>query len=454
MANEAETAIYTRLAAAPLFHPASADLFASDWTLEPGDVVTVSSGEDDYSVPVFSMNLKWTGDSKVEIASSGNQKREPLPALRRKQYSGSNAAYRQEKAYYAELHQADSDMGAKIGMVVGTTGGTNYIKTAEIVLAINADNSTDAIIHADHVYIDGDTKLSGKLSIDNQSRLVVSGGAYFSGNTWMVGSIYQLGPMYAQNNISLNPGCAVYFGSGVDPDISYTHLDGSNVGGLITDLQVTSSGNTYTLQKKTVGSSSSWTDVGNFSRAISSFSGSWSGNTYTVTAQPQNQGTSVSVQTRFGAENGNYYVEAYQSDSQSAQGISGTSITYKLARHGTTVRMDDTNDSQIPSTPTYTIPLQSKTFTSNGEKTPDSGYVGFSSVTVSVSGGSSTASDIRIGSEQFYNSSQTSYAPSATNLGNIASLILQNKNNPGYVYFKATLSTGSGEKWYRIATPV
>lgn len=97
MANEAETAIYNRLASAPLFHPASADLFVDDWALEAGDVVTVQSGEDSYSVPVYSMDLQWKGRSKVDIQSTGNQAREPLPALKRKQYAAGAGGYRQQK---------------------------------------------------------------------------------------------------------------------------------------------------------------------------------------------------------------------------------------------------------------------------------------------------------------------------------------------------------------------
>ena len=96
-AETAEQKIYNRLASAMTYHPSGANLFADDWTLEPGDVVTVKSGEDEYSVPVYSMNLQWNGASRVEIESTGNQKREPLSALRRKQYSAGRAAYIQQE---------------------------------------------------------------------------------------------------------------------------------------------------------------------------------------------------------------------------------------------------------------------------------------------------------------------------------------------------------------------
>lgn len=98
MANEtAEEKIFSRLAQAPSFHPAGAKLFADDWTLEPGDVVTVQSDGEDYSVPIYSMDLQWNGSSRVSIQSTGNQKREPLSALRRKEYSSRRGGYGAQK---------------------------------------------------------------------------------------------------------------------------------------------------------------------------------------------------------------------------------------------------------------------------------------------------------------------------------------------------------------------
>ena len=96
MANEAENNIYQRLITStsmPVYHPALVSIFAPDWTMEPGDVVTVHSGEETYDVPVFSLNLQWNGGTKADIQSTGNQEREPLPALRRKEYANRAYAY-------------------------------------------------------------------------------------------------------------------------------------------------------------------------------------------------------------------------------------------------------------------------------------------------------------------------------------------------------------------------
>lgn len=88
------------------------------------------------------------------------------------------------------------------------------------------------------------------------------------------------------------------------------------------------------------------------------------------------------ARVRFSGSSGQYYVEAY--DSTSSTSISGSSITYKLARSGTKVQIQNTSSSKISGTPEFTIPLTTKTVTANGSYTPSSSYVGFSSVTVNV----------------------------------------------------------------------
>ena len=89
--STANQAILTRLQSMTSFHPATADLFA-DWTLDPGDVVTVTKGEESFAVPIYRMNMEWKGDStgktRIQIESSGAQKRPPYSELKRGSYSG------------------------------------------------------------------------------------------------------------------------------------------------------------------------------------------------------------------------------------------------------------------------------------------------------------------------------------------------------------------------------
>lgn len=143
MPNTAEQAIYDRLASAPSFHPANAELLLNDWTLEPGDVVTVKSGDKNYNLPIYSLNLNWTGSdlrgasgastTRISIEATGNKKREPLPELRRKQFAQDSYAYSNFKAQKAEIdahwvHVTDvtdkgmSDAFGILGVSIGADG--------------------------------------------------------------------------------------------------------------------------------------------------------------------------------------------------------------------------------------------------------------------------------------------------------------------------------------------
>lgn len=82
-----ETAVYNRLNAAPTFHPASASLF-ENWNVEAGDVVTVQNEGTNYSVPMYNVHIRWTGDTKVDTESTGKKKRDALPEVEKRYYSG------------------------------------------------------------------------------------------------------------------------------------------------------------------------------------------------------------------------------------------------------------------------------------------------------------------------------------------------------------------------------
>lgn len=109
-----EKSILEKLAQTQTFHPAGAKLFVPDWTLDPGDVVTVTSKKDvhdpdeeptEYKVPIYSMDLTWNGTSRLDIQSTGNQEREPLSALRRKEYQTGRRGYGMQKEIEEETQQ-------------------------------------------------------------------------------------------------------------------------------------------------------------------------------------------------------------------------------------------------------------------------------------------------------------------------------------------------------------
>lgn len=88
--------IYNKLRTAPQYHPASAELF-DDMTIEAGDVISVQSDSEHYSLPVFAQHLVWNGAAMVTVQSQGEQERKPLPALQRRLFAGGRGSYKKQK---------------------------------------------------------------------------------------------------------------------------------------------------------------------------------------------------------------------------------------------------------------------------------------------------------------------------------------------------------------------
>ena len=110
---EAKQNIYDALSAAPVFNPSYASLF-SDWTIQGGDVVEISSGNNVYTVPVYGLQMKWNGVPKVNIQATGNKNRGSLEKMAEKEAGRKGSSYRrtvslagQDQVIYHELYDND-----------------------------------------------------------------------------------------------------------------------------------------------------------------------------------------------------------------------------------------------------------------------------------------------------------------------------------------------------------
>lgn len=340
MANEAEQAIYNRLASTPTFHPATADIFATDWGLDAGDVVAVRSGNDTYNVPVYNMSLNWKGNSRVQIQSTGNETRKPLSALKRRQYGGGSARHKEIEEQGTVIETRFIQDETKIGFVVEEKDGDLVVNAAHVVAGINNQDKTSTSyvdIEADYINMTGyvtATTLDARLLYVDQMfantgtaqviRLTGQVGMVATGAI-NVGSVSSTGAVSAGSYKLISPGGndtvlslkAVSFGGVTQGTISLMGSGSSNtleIPDAVSNLQITLSGDTYTLQKKTF-SNDTWANVGTFSRATS-LSGAWSGSTYTVTASPQNQTlvTALGVQIPANTSSGTATVKLVEID--------------------------------------------------------------------------------------------------------------------------------------------
>ena len=150
----------------------------------------------------------------------------------------------------------------KVGMVVGTKNGQNFIKAAEICVAINEDGSSQAVIEADKIHLLGET-IAKKITAD-----------YIL--THIANATYVNVKRLNANVITITPGG----GAAVGVQTAYYKS------------KLTQTGNTYHLELEKFNGQK---DEYSFSRATT-LSGSWSGGKYTVEASPQGNSLSTFVE--------------------------------------------------------------------------------------------------------------------------------------------------------------
>ena len=168
-------------------------------------------------------------------------------------------------------------------------GDSSSIKASDICTAINEDGTTATYINSSKIYLLGQT-IANTITADyiktKVSSIAVLGTQAIS-NT---GSIHS--SSVEANNIYL---------IGAD---SQGHQVNTSLKDSIKSLQITQSGNTYTLQKKNY-SDADWVDVGTFSRATT-LTGAWSSGRFTVSASPQGESkyTDLTTQGHWGYASG------------------------------------------------------------------------------------------------------------------------------------------------------
>jgi len=162
---QALEAIYGRLASAPTFHPANADLF-TDWTIQGGDILTVNTNNVPHLVPVYSMQMKWTGKPKVTVQSTGDEEMPSIESLAQQKSSTRGSSYRRgiaaaesdqeiHHAIYSEdgyLHTFIDVTASNIRTEVGdeVAGLHSEIEQTASYWRASLDNSVDGL-HAEIV---------------------------------------------------------------------------------------------------------------------------------------------------------------------------------------------------------------------------------------------------------------------------------------------------------------
>jgi len=125
-------AIYDRLRNVPAYHPMSANTYA-DWSMEAGDMVTVSRNGTAYKSPVGSSTVKWTGKQQIQIQSEGSRERDPISRVSARKYAtggGGTSGIRANQSLYYEM--IDKERGLR-GVISATAESltSDYSKKIE-----------------------------------------------------------------------------------------------------------------------------------------------------------------------------------------------------------------------------------------------------------------------------------------------------------------------------------
>lgn len=395
--------VYDQLNSAPIQHPASARLFA-DWLLQAGDVVTVTSGNESYQVPVYNMEMTWKGSPIVEVDATGNKERPPLPALARRSYSGAKQQQEEMDGISSRITQVNN----KIGLVVEERSGGNVIRAAEIAAAIN-DSGSAAYINADHIYLSGTTTLSGTMEIVSGGLKVNTPANFSGGDVTVTGT----GATVSASNFSLYSGGKLSFNSSTPG--TTVQVGATDLADMIIKAAV--DGNTLQLWKR--GADTSGSPSLTFSKATT-LSDGWSGDTYTVTAtqsgsQVGQKSTKVYLtHSPGGAQYSNFDAMVYHDDYSVAANLVLSTRVY-LVDNASSSRVEARWDSATGTViaacgytggtvrsvtalaPTGTTTYDSNVYTIPTDVTYDSGSNTTSSINVPISIGNYVSSSSGVG---------------------------------------------------------
>lgn len=480
MANEAEQAIYNRLASAPTFHPATADIFATDWGLDAGDVVAVRSGNDTYNVPVYNMSLNWKGNSRVQIQSTGNETRKPLSALKRRQYGGGSARHKEIEELGVQYSQQFVVSDKRVASIMSATG-VLLDENNEPVTAYNPDTDEYEYVFdttgagatlASHV-----SQTAGKLAtevtartaqgVTLNSRITQTATEINSTVSALDGRVSEIkqtvdGIALTGNTITIKGNSinldgyvtadSIFSSSATHYDIyaadlyadsitlsgtglldaesvvagSITALDEFYIGGnevtnIIIDASVSSDGKTLTLTPL-VG-----TPI-NFSKPASTkVSGAWSGATYTVSADDNGQDLPISATV------GLHISSTWDYD----DGLDKYQKTVQI-RSGTTVVATDYIDKPDSVISTITLSNPYDTKPSASEYDEDGGLLTASKyyiVTATADTGGTKKIVLQVPSGEYteyrVQSSWRSYTPGTSSSSRTLTIIAQGKNSAG-----------------------
>ena len=122
--------IYDRLHAVQGYHPMSADTFA-DWSVEAGDIVTMSRDGEEIAAPIHNAKIVWRGSPQITLNATGNETRDSIARVSQKKYGRGGTGMRNDQKIRSEIYSTDSKLYSFIE------------QTETYILSVVADTAND-----------------------------------------------------------------------------------------------------------------------------------------------------------------------------------------------------------------------------------------------------------------------------------------------------------------------
>ena len=97
------TPILERLNAVQNYHPFDANTF-TDWSLESGDTISISRGEDTYASPIHNQKIVWRGIPETTLSSVGQEERDSISNIGKRKYGRGTGGMRSQQGFQYALY--------------------------------------------------------------------------------------------------------------------------------------------------------------------------------------------------------------------------------------------------------------------------------------------------------------------------------------------------------------
>ena len=142
--------IYERLNSAPEYHPLDADTFA-DWSMEAGDMVTVTRDGNSYQSPVHQSSMTWKKGQQITLSSTGNQERDGIARMSQKKYTKTGSGLRSTNYLHWKVEDQYKQMATGLELTSSSAHLYAYNKYTEMATGLKLTAST-AVLYATSKY--------------------------------------------------------------------------------------------------------------------------------------------------------------------------------------------------------------------------------------------------------------------------------------------------------------